>query len=520
MAVESLEGRKVGDRWTIEAPVARGGMSTVYRGRDEVSGEDVAIKILRADLKPELRSVERFQREARAASRLDHPNIISIKSHGEVDGKHFYLILEYIDGVSLQEAIFEDAPFGVRRVLRIAAQIAEALSHAHQKKVFHRDLKPGNIVLVHRRKGPDFVKVLDFGLAKIQGHDEADTLTRAGLVFGTPEYMSPEQACGQEVDGRCDIYACGAIIFEMLTGRPPFSGGGIFDTLRSHVIEPPPSPGDIRDDIVVPPLVERIVLRCLEKRPENRFASASQLARALRAMGKNLTGPRTKKDSSGVADSQIPTMGHDRAILFDADDAARAEYHQLRRHRQETLRRAAALLDDHELSSQLKKLLAAIEAHEQVDIDLGAELAVVESSSEETRSKALEEISRLRLTNIDKQMEATRLREHLKTGTDDPAVLEQLFEIGQELDLTERQLFEAEKTFSLQSEELNERQESMRARIDENQKALDHGFGALAAMVKHAAGPQPKGELAQLLEDLDSFDRFLAAHEALKGGST
>lgn len=518
MAVESLEGRKVGDRWMIVEPVARGGMSTVYQGRDEVAGEDVAIKILRADLKPELRSVERFQREARAASRLDHPNIISFMSHGELDGRHFYLVMEYIDGVSLQEAIFENAPFGVRRTLRIGAQIAEALSHAHQKKVLHRDLKPGNIVLVHRRKHPDFVKILDFGLAKIQGHDEADTLTRAGLVFGTPEYMSPEQACGQAVDGRCDIYACGAIMFEMLTGRPPFSGGGIFDTLRSHVIEPPPSPGDVRGDVVIPPLVERIVLRCLEKRPENRFASASQLARALRAMGKNLAGPRTKKDSSGVADSQIPTMGHDRAILFDADDAAQAEYQQLRRHRQETLRRAAALLEGQELALQLKVLLTTIGEHEHVDIDLGAELAVVDSAFEEARSHALEEISRLRLTNIDKQMEATRLKELIEAGNDDPAALEQLSRIGQELDLLERQLFEAEKTFSLQSEEFNEQRESMRSRITDNQSDIDRQFDTLASMVRHAAGPAPTGELAQLLEDLDSFERFIAAHDALKGG--
>jgi predicted Ser/Thr protein kinase len=518
MAQESLEGRTVGDRWRIESPLARGGMSTVYLGRDEQTGEPVAVKILRPDLKPELRSAERFQREARAASRLDHPNIVAIRGHGEFEGGQFFLVMEYIDGVSLQKAIFEDAPFGARRALRVAAQIAEALAHAHENKVFHRDLKPGNVVLVHRPKEPDMVKVLDFGLAKIQGHDEADTLTRAGLVFGTPEYMSPEQACGGEVDGRCDVYACGAILFEMLAGRPPFVGSGVFDTLRKQVIDPPPPFAEIRPDVVVHSLVERIVLRCLEKQPENRFASAAQLARALRAAGRHLATPRSKRDSSGAVDSQMPTMGQDRAILLDADEAAKAEYEQLRRHRQETLRRAAALLDGARAGLQVRELLDRIGLEERAELELGAELAVIDHATEEVRLEALENISRLRLANIDTQMEATRLREQLRS-VDDEGVRRQLTEVGEELVRLERQLWEAERTLASRVESLGAQRDGMRARISERQELLDACFDELAALVRSQPSPTPGSDLFDLIEDLDSFDRWIAAHKAIAGGT-
>jgi predicted Ser/Thr protein kinase len=518
MTLESLEGQLINERWRVGAPLARGGMSTVYRGRDEQTGEPVAVKILRPDLKPELRSAERFQREARAAARLDHPNIVALRGHGEFEGGQFFLVMEYIDGVSLQQAIFEDAPFGVRRALRVAAQIADALAHAHGNRVLHRDLKPGNVVLVHRHKEPDVVKVLDFGLAKIQGHDEADTLTRAGLVFGTPEYMSPEQACGGEIDGRCDVYACGAILFEMLAGRPPFVGGGVFETLRKQVIDPPPAISEVRADVVVHPLVERIVLRCLEKRPENRFASAAQLARALRAAARHLTTPRVQRDSSGTVDSQMPTMGQDRAILLDADEAAKAEYEQLRRHRQETLRRAAALLHDSGAGLRLRELLDRIGLEERAELELGAELAVVDHATDEARADALGDISRLRLANIDAQMEATRLREQLR-GAPDEAVTAQLALVGVELERLERQLYDAERTLAERVEALGAQHGALGSRIAERQEILDACFDELATLVRSQAAP-PQSELGDLLEDLDTFDRWIAAHKAIAGGTT
>jgi serine/threonine-protein kinase len=516
MSSDPLEGRRLDDRWTVGVQLARGGMSTVHRGRDEQTGEAVAIKVLRLNLKPELRSAERFQREARIAESLDHPNIVAVRGHGVADGQRWYLVLELIEGVSLARAIHRDAPFGVRRALHVTAQIADALSHAHEQQVLHRDLKPGNVLLVHRRDEPDVVKVLDFGLAKSLAPSEADTLTRTGLVFGTPEYISPEQACGQPVDGRCDIYACGAILFEMLTGRPPFVGDGIFETLRKQVVDPPPSPSEARDDIVVPGMVDRIVAKCLEKQPSNRFGSAARLARAVRAVGRHLTR-RSTSDADGVeAGSQVPTMGQNRAALLDGDDAARVEYDQLRRHRQETLRRAAACLDGAPSSAAIERILALLAEAEKQDIDLGAELAVAASAFEDAKAVALAEISQLRLRNIDAQMEATVLRERPAADVGrEPAA--DLVAIGETLAALERRLHEAEMALLQRTRDFEASRDEIGGRIAAAQARIDGCFDDLATVVRAAAGPGPRGELRQLLDDLESFDRWIAGHEAIIG---
>ncbi len=521
MSPRSLEGTRIADRWLVGKPIARGGMSTVYRGFDDLEGGLVAIKVLRLDVKPELRSPERFQREARAASRLAHPNVIAIRAHGDLETGQGYLILDYIDGVGLHGAIFYEAPFGVRRALRIAAQIAEALAHAHHHQVLHRDLKPGNILLIHRHDEPDVVQVLDFGLAKIQDFNERDTLTRAGLIFGTPEYMAPEQAVGGAVDGRCDIYALGAILFEMLLGRPPFRGKGAFETLRQQVSEPPPRPSEVRPDLQIPAIVERIVLKCLEKRPENRFSSAAGLARALRAVARGLVLPEVGSESDETVDSQVPTMGGDRAILLDPEDAAQAEHRQLRRHRQETLRRAADLLARHPAAARIAEIRARISDAEQRGLDRGAELAVEVNAHEEARSRALEEISGLRLATIDRQMEATRLRERLAAaGTAAGAegeLGEGLAAVAGEISELENGLAAAERELERQTELFDGRRGELEGRIREVEREIDRWYDELAAVVRESAGPRPGGELGQLLEDLDSFDRWIAANEAILG---
>ncbi len=520
MSTDSLIGRRLDSRWTVGEPIARGGMSTVYHGRDEESGDQVAIKVLRLDLKPELRSAERFQREARIAQRLQHENIVAVRDHGQIDKRQWYLVMELIEGVSLAQAIRQDAPLGVRRALRITAQLADALAQAHRQQVFHRDLKPGNALLLHRRDEPDVVKVLDFGLAKSLAPGEADTLTRTGLVFGTPEYISPEQACGQPVDGRCDIYACGAILFEMLAGRPPFVGNGVFETLRKQVVDPAPAPSDICKDIVVPGMVDRIVLKCLEKQPENRFGSAAQLARALRAVNRHLGRRSSQRESGHVADSQVPTMGQNRATLLDGDDAAHAEYEQLRRHRQETLRRAAKTLERSPSAKAIHLIFEHIATAEQLDIDQGADLAVATNAMEEARAEALVEISQLRIQNIDQRMEATSLRERIEASPNDEALVARFAAIGDLLALLERQLHEAEQRLVRQTGDFERSCEVLRDRLKATQETIDSCFNDLQTAVRSAAGPAPEGELRQLLEDLDSFEQWIAGHEAIIAGDS
>jgi hypothetical protein len=522
MSTDPFEGRLVGGRWTVGEALAQGGMSTVYRGFDEQEGVQVAIKVLRLGLKPQLRSAERFRREARAASRLDHPNIVSIRAHGEIETGQAYLVLDLIEGVGLHQAIHIEAPFGVRRALHVAIQIADALAHAHQNQVLHRDLKPGNVVLLHRHDAPDVAKVLDFGLAKIQDAKEADTLTRAGLVFGTPEYMAPEQAVGQKVDERCDVYALGTILFEMLAGRPPFKGSGVFDTLRQQVAAPPPRPSEVRSDVQIPAIVERITLKCLEKQPENRFSSAAQLGRALRAVSRQLGGRRPIEHQSGQPDSQTPTMGGDRAVLLDPDAAAVAEYQQLRRHRQETLRRAAELVVDRPESPRIAEVLEAIARNEKLALDRGAELAVARSAMEEGRTERLQVISQLRVANIDRQMEATRLREQIESeanGNDSSfdELRGRLALVGDELEKLQDSLASAEIDLAQQTATAEHGCQESQSQLDEVERSIDRAFDELSVLVRESAGARPDGELGQLLEDVSSFDRWISAHVAILG---
>ncbi len=516
MGNDPLVGTTIEGRWSVGEPIGRGGMSRVYLGHDELGGVPVAIKILKPGLKPELRSVERFRREARAAATVDHPNVISIESHGELEGGLCYLVMELADGVSLGRAIRLEAPFGPRRAVRVASQIAAAMARAHELGVLHRDLKPANVVLSHRRGEPDVVKVLDFGLAKILGHDDDDTLTKAGLIFGTPEYMSPEQAVGGKVDGRCDVYALGAILYEMLVGRPPFRGEGVFETVRMHVAEPPPAPRDVRSDVLVPPMLEGVVLRCLEKRPEGRFESAAHLERVLAAIAAQLDrvpGAGEVEPDSGLPDSRQATMTVDRAALLDAGEAASAEHEQLRRHRKETLRRASARLSGRPVSRPIGALLERIARLEQLAVDRGADLAVAESRAEDERTAVQDEISRLRLAYIDLQMEATRLR-------DGPAEAEGgapaggLDAVVAELERIAAEVRAGERDLAQRLEAARKERKRLVARYADAEDAVDQCFDEVAALVRQVAMGTEDEELAALLSDLESFDRWIAAHQA------
>lgn len=520
MSKDPLVGTTIEGRWSVGEPIGRGGMSTVYLGHDELGGVPVALKILRPGLKPELRSVERFRLEARAAATVDHPNVISIESHGELEGGLCYLVMELADGVSLARAIRLEAPFGPRRAVRIALQIARAMARAHELGVLHRDLKPANVVLSHRRGEPDVVKVLDFGLAKILGHDEGDTLTKAGLIFGTPEYMSPEQAVGGKVDGRCDVYALGAILYEMLVGRPPFRGEGTFETVRMHVAEPPPAPRDVRSDILVPPMLEGVVLRCLEKRPEGRFESAAHLERVLGAVAAQLDripGTDRVDPDSGAPDSREATMTVDRAILLDADEAARAEHEQLRRHRKETLRRASARLDGQPVARPIGELLGRIARLEQLAVDRGADLAVAESRAEEARTAAQDRLSQLRLEYIDLQMEATRRRDGPRREPGLPEDAGDLDAVVAALERIAAEVRAGERELAQKLETARKERKQLVARYADAEDAVDQCFDEVAALVRGAATGAEDEELAALLSDLESFDRWIAAHEAVTG---
>jgi len=277
-APDPLVGRTIGGRYLVCELIGTGGMGTVYRGRHQLVGRDVALKFLAPRYARDPAARERFLREARAANRIDHEHIIDITDFGETSDNLVFLVMEYLDGEPLGKVI-EQGPLEPKRALEIALQLATALARAHELDVIHRDIKPDNIFVLQRRGG-DFVKLLDFGLAKVMGEQR---LTASGKVFGTPEYLSPEQARGEQLTGAADQYALGCVLYEMLTGTLPFEGPSP-EVVLKHLQTDPVPPSEINPRLPAAEKMDALVLRLLAKHPSGRFTDAYHLAEELRGL--------------------------------------------------------------------------------------------------------------------------------------------------------------------------------------------------------------------------------------------
>ncbi|ABS27310.1 protein kinase [Anaeromyxobacter sp. Fw109-5] len=277
-------GRTVNGTYLIQQKIGSGGMGDVYKAIHNKLDSPVALKIVKPALLAHTAMAHRFQREARAASRLHHPNVVTVTDFGRSEDGLLFMVMEYVAGKSLAQVIADDAPLSERRVVHVAAQILAALAEAHANHILHRDLKPENVMIERRRDVSDSVKVLDFGIAKVLAVGEgASTLTQAGLVCGTPGYMSPEQLRGGEVDGRSDLFSLGVVLYEMLTHKLPFDSQTPMEILHRHLTEPVAPPGQRRGRPVSPDL-ERLVLQALSPAREDRPASAESMrAELLRA---------------------------------------------------------------------------------------------------------------------------------------------------------------------------------------------------------------------------------------------
>jgi serine/threonine-protein kinase len=258
-------------------------MGVVYKVRHLILGRYFAIKVIHPYLAADVRNRRRFQREAQAASRLTHQNLATVFDWDIMEDGRPYLVMYYIEGVKLSELIKVRETVEVLTWLSIFLQMCDALTHAHENGVLHRDLKPGNVILSASDDTKHFVKIVDFGIAKIlsQSPTDAKELTKTGEVFGSPYYMSPEQCMGQTLDVRSDIYQLGVLMYECFTGLCPFYGGSLYDTMTMHVKNRPPTFKETDHFNNSAPDLEAIVMRCLSKLPEQRYQSMRSLRRAL-----------------------------------------------------------------------------------------------------------------------------------------------------------------------------------------------------------------------------------------------
>ena len=259
-----------GGRYAVIERVGTGGMAEVYRARDDLLGREVAIKVLHERYSRDRSFVERFRREAQSAANLNHPNIVALYDYG-ADGDTYFIVMEFIEGRSLSEIIASEGALLPERAADIASDVAKALDRAHSNGLVHRDVKPGNIMITSTGQ----TKVTDFGIARALSGDGEQTMTQTGMVIGTAAYLSPEQAQGNTIDGRSDVYSLGVVLYEMLTGQAPFTGDTPLAIAYKHVRENPNPPSSSNPD--VPAALDAITMKALAKNPDNRYSSATEM---------------------------------------------------------------------------------------------------------------------------------------------------------------------------------------------------------------------------------------------------
>lgn len=276
-------------RYYVLQTLGTGGMSVVYAAKHLESNKIYAVKTLRMQAASDELTVKRFQREAETLTYLNHPNIVRIHDYGKTSKKQPFFIMDFLTGLSLNDVLKKEKLISYERVQTIFMQVLAAVAHAHKQGLVHRDLKPGNIMLLKTRQQSDFAKVVDFGIAKFE--EEATKLTRMGEVWGSPIYMSPEQCMGSQLDQRADIYSLGIVMYEALTGEVPFFGKNYVETMSKQIGEPARPPSQMNPNVKIPEKLERVIMRALEKEPNKRYQRVEEM---LDDLHKSVETPKKK----------------------------------------------------------------------------------------------------------------------------------------------------------------------------------------------------------------------------------
>lgn len=323
MRPDRLIGTTIADRYELIAQLGKGRGGVVYRARHRQLDRIVAVKVLFQDHNEDAVAMARFEREARSAAFLHHPNIVTIFDLGVIPDQYAYIVMEFIEGIDLGRVFGSEGRLPLSRAVKICAQICSALSHAHNRAMIHRDLKPSNIMLQDLEDYPDFVKIVDFGLAKRVKADgeSSEGLTMDGQIFGTPAYMSPEQCQGQLLDGRSDVYALGCLCFKMLTGSMPHTGMSIVEIMHAHVHQPPHTFEEVYREGAIPRAVQQVIYKALAKQPDQRQKSMAQFRQELLAAVVEPSAPGTQIAAPAAA--PVDQTTHDR-LLAALQEAAQA----------------------------------------------------------------------------------------------------------------------------------------------------------------------------------------------------
>ncbi|HEY6099664.1 MAG TPA: serine/threonine-protein kinase, partial [Anaeromyxobacter sp.] len=301
----------IADRYRLLSLLGEGGMGAVYKAEHIRMGKALALKILRGEFASDPGAVERFRSEAQIVSRLSHPHTIAVFDFGEIaPGEGFYLAMEYVPGKDLARILREEGRVSEARAARIGQQVLGSLAEAHDAGIVHRDMKPGNVMLMQTRAGEDWAKVLDFGIAKLrdEGPPPAGT-TGAGAIIGTPNYLSPEQARGDALDARADLYSLGAVLYELVAGRPPFVAPNPLAVVSAHLHETPPPLAETAPGISA--RYAAIVHRALEKRPSGRFRSADEMRDALAGLDESAARRSARRPASPVVTGELQIASRD-----------------------------------------------------------------------------------------------------------------------------------------------------------------------------------------------------------------
>ena len=323
-----------GKYWVLKV-IGRGGMSVVYKAVARDSGSIVAVKTLRTQGMTDEMLVKRFQREAELLSRLNHPRIVNLHAYGTSSKGQPYFVMDYLKGENLTSILGREDHLEPERFQDIFVQVCAAIEHAHRHAAIHRDIKPGNIMLTEQADTNDYVKIVDFGIAKMA--EEAQRLTRMGEVWGSPIYMSPEQCMGAPVDERADIYSLGVVMYECLTGRVPFMGKNYADTVSKQISDQPQPFAQKRPELNIPESLEKIVMHAMEKDPEKRYQTMGAMKKDLQEALSYTKGGRTSKEitsagstTSSATNSRV-SLANIKKLEVKKSDSRRSESKPVRR---------------------------------------------------------------------------------------------------------------------------------------------------------------------------------------------